>query len=707
MLPDNEGKATVGERHTRFFNLVADEVAIDSVLPSVSYVMPLPANYADSIYTASIIYPEFLTMGTMDVEAYKRVAGDAELPEMPAVEQTVVVDRRNASLLFSTTPLAFRDGEYKFLVSYMLKVESVAKKDVSANEDNAIANGQTSRSKAARAEGNAAQRYAEHSVLNSGRWAKIRVAQTGIHELTPEVVKQAGFSDINKVHIYGYGGALQPEKLSADYLISTDDLQEVETCVSNGRRLFYGKGPVSWKSNSTYTRTRNPYSDYGYYFITESDEAPAMVDAEAFLDDVYPSAEDYHTLYEVDNYAVYNGGRNLIEGAVIKPGDTRKLTITSKKESSGQITIVLASLVKSGQPTTVTCELNDSLLGKMTIAWSEYYKAKEATKTFNVKGFQTSNELKLTVSSGCETYVDYVATTTLKPRTMPDIATEVFPKAEYVYNITNQDHHADPQADMVIIIPTSQKTLAQAQRLADMHRTRDNMTVNIVPADELYNEFSSGTPDATAYKRYLKMLYDRSESLGTMPRHLLLFGDGVWDNRLLTANCRKLNADDMLLCFESENSYSEVSCFVADDFYTLMDDDEILGTEGSGTSYVSQRDVAVGRFPVTTAYEAKCIVDKCISYADGANSGKWQNTIVFMGDDGDTNRHMTDVNATAEELMVNYPGYNVKKIMWDSFTRVSTSTGNGYPDVTALIKAHQAEGALIMDYAGHGGPALL
>ena len=40
---------------------------------------------------------------------------------------------------------------------------------------------------------------------------------------------------------------------------------------------------------------------------------------------------------------------------------------------------------------------------------------------------------------------------------------------EYVYNITNQDHHADTAADMVIIIPTSQKLLAQAQRLQAYH----------------------------------------------------------------------------------------------------------------------------------------------------------------------------------------------------------------------------------------------
>lgn len=68
---------------------------------------------------------------------------------------------------------------------------------------------------------------------------------------------------------------------------------------------------------------------------------------------------------------------------------------------------------------------------------------------------------------------------------------------------------------MVIIIPTSQKLLTQAQRLAAFHEQHDSLRVNIVPADELYNEFSSGTPDANAYRRYMKMLYDHAQTEGS------------------------------------------------------------------------------------------------------------------------------------------------------------------------------------------------
>ena len=74
------------------------------------------------------------------------------------------------------------------------------------------------------------------------------------------------------------------------------------------------------------------------------------------------------------------------------------------------------------------------------------------------------------------------------------------------------------------------------------------MSVRIVPADELFNEFSSATPDATAYKRYLKMLYDRAVTADEAPRYLVLFGDGAWDNRMCSSNWRQYSPDDFLLC---------------------------------------------------------------------------------------------------------------------------------------------------------------
>ena len=84
----------------------------------------------------------------------------------------------------------------------------------------------------------------------------------------------------------------------------------------------------------------------------------------------------------------------------------------------------------------------------------------------------------------------------------------------------------------------------------------------------------SDAPDANAYRRYLKMLYDRAENKANQPKYLLLFGDCAWDNRMKTADWRTASVDDYLLCFESEDSFNEITCYVDDGFFTLLDDGE-------------------------------------------------------------------------------------------------------------------------------------
>ena len=227
--------------------------------------------------------------------------------------------------------------------------------------------------------------------------------------------------------------------------------------------------------------------------------------------------------------------------------------------------------------------------------------------------------------------------------------------------------------------------------------------MRIVPADELYNEFSSGTPDATAYRRYLKMFYDQAKSDADIPGYLLLFGDGAWDNRMKSADWSGYNPDDFLLCFESENSFSHVNCYVSDDFFCLLDDEETIQQKtGSSYSYLGKPDVAVGRYPARTAEEAEVLADKTLNYAANKYAGPWQNVICMMGDDGNGNTHMATADKVATLVEKNYAGYHIKKIYWDAYQRTSSSTGYSYPDVTQLIKQQMTSGALMMNYCGHG-----
>ena len=673
------GKAGAQE----FFNLTARQVRIDSLLPVFTWQRELGANYQDSVYTVSIAYPEFIDMREADIKRYQQISGGKPLPAMPEICQSVGVARKRGVLDASFVPLVYREGKYQKLVSFMLKVES--------------------RSMAARTRADAGQRYREHSVLREGSWAKIRVPESGIYQLTDALVKKAGFSDPKKVRIYGYGGALQPESLTEDYLRATDDLEEVPTCTVDDKRLFYAVGPVTWETKDTLMRTRNPYSDYGYYFLTDGEEEPLTVSEEAFTAACYPMNENYHALYEVDDYAWFHGGRNLFDKKLFTIGEPQTYTLPATGEK-GRLAVALTA----DGSYEAKVEVNDSLVGNISqvISLDSYTKAAEQVMKYTLDGIlKEENTIRITQTSGASIRLDFLSLQHDAPTPMPDLKTTAFPAPEYMYCITNQDHHAAEAADMIIIIPTTQKWVTQAERIKQLHEEQEGLRVRIVPADELYNEFSSGTPDATAYRRYMKMLYDRAETEADMPKYLLLFGDGAWDNRMRCAEWSGYDPDDYLLCYESENSFSAVNCFVSDDFFCLLDDGEqIQQRSGSSYTYQGKPDVAVGRFPVRTLEGATTLADKTIGYAHNDYAGAWQNTICMMGDDGNNNAHMRTADKVATMVETNYPGYQLKKIYWDAFTRVSSSTGYSYPDVTRLIKQQMASGALMMNYCGHGAP---
>lgn len=668
----------------RTYNLTAPQVRIDSVLPRVAFSFPLTGCYADSIYSVSIDYPEFIPMSSSDIARLQRITSD-DLPRLPRVGHQVSVNRKQGSLDVWLTPLVKRGRRYEKLVSFVLRIDAKPRNGKKASATRATTT---------------SSRYADHSVLSSGRWVKMRIAATDIYQLSPQQLRQAGFADPSRVSVFGYGGALQPEQLTADYLTATDDLHEVATTqLSDGRLLFHATGPVGWDGN--HQRIRNPYSDYGYYFLTERD-TPQRISTDEWFATVYPSIDDYHTLYETDDYAWYQGGRNLYDATRITASQPRSYTLRGAKDGDrGSLTVTLSA----DQATRVNVTVNGTTIGSVSIeARGSYDEMRTATATFPLNEVNTANTVTLTpVVASATVRLDYLSLyhATPQQRTLTDAAA-TFGVPEIMGAIDHQDLHGDGPADMVIIVPANRKWQAQAERLKTFHEQHDGLRVRIVAADMLYHEFSSGTPDANAYRRYLKMLYDRAENSNDLPRYLLLMGDGAWDNRMHTATWNGFRPDQMLLCYESDNSASHTDSYVSDDYFTLLDDGEGADLLGNDKS-----DVAVGRLPVRTEAEAQAMVDKIIRYAENRSADSWQNIICMMGDDGNGNQHMKDANDVATMAEQLQPDMLVKRIMWDAYPRTSTATSNTYPDVTRLIRQQMTSGALVMNYSGHGAATTL
>lgn len=288
--------------------------------------------------------------------------------------------------------------------------------------------------------------------------------------------------------------------------------------------------------------------------------------------------------------------------------------------------------------------------------------------------------------------------------------TRSFPTPETLGAIPTQNLHALPQTDMVILTPPA--FLAEAERLAAKHRTkRDSISVTIVTPEQVYNEFSSGTPEATAIRRFMKMFYDRRTSDADAPKYLLLFGDGSHDNRQLSTAWKAIDMTNFLLTYQTHFSLGGYwyddgenhETYVTDDYFGFLDDGE-----GARIGSCHLR-LGIGRFPVRTLSQARAAVNKVINYIDNPTFGAWKNNLCFIGDDGNSNdkytdSHMDDANSLALSVEQKHPEYITHKILFDVYKKNSSGGGGSgaYPDVVTAIRNLQREGTMLINYSGHG-----
>ncbi len=259
--------------------------------------------------------------------------------------------------------------------------------------------------------------------------------------------------------------------------------------------------------------------------------------------------------------------------------------------------------------------------------------------------------------------------------------------------VANQNLHALSNKDYIIV--SHPDFFLEANILANHHLQHDGLSNIVVTPQQIYNEFSSGAKDVTAIRDFVKMFYDKANNASEMPKYLLLFGDGSYDNKNILSS-----KNDFIPTYQSTNSTFETSSYVSDDFYGLLDD-------GEGIWTADAVDIGVGRIPVKSKEEAQIAVAKIINYAtnnfSGTSSfGNWRNVVCFIADDGDINTHISQANQQATMIDTTYKNYNIDKIYLDAYEQTTVPGGNRYPSVNDAIDKRVEQGALIINYTGHG-----
>jgi hypothetical protein len=259
--------------------------------------------------------------------------------------------------------------------------------------------------------------------------------------------------------------------------------------------------------------------------------------------------------------------------------------------------------------------------------------------------------------------------------------------------IPNQDLHGLPPSDFIIV--TTSSLLPQAQRLGQFHQTKNNLRYAVVTTDQVWNEFSSGIPDPSAIRDFVKMFYDRSKTNSSnQPKYLLLFGDASFDYKN-----RINNNTNLVPAYENNSSLEPLATYTSDDFFGFLDDNEDINS----TILINQLDIGIGRIPAKTAEEAKNYVDKVETYYSKESFGPWRNSQLFIADDEDFNLHLQDAEVLTTTSQATSPVFNITKTYLDAFKQESGAGGSRYPQANQMINNQVYNGTLIWDYSGHGG----
>ena len=631
--------------------------------------------------------------------------------------------------------------------------------------------------------------YATQSVLNTGTFVKVSVKESGVHSISYETLKSWGLKPEN-VAVLGYGGAVLTEDFTKHHW---DDVPAVAFYMHKGSDgvfnagdyiLFYAQGATAWQfGQNGWTHTQNPYSDKGYYFVTDQVHLQRLIETDT---EVYDSASqidvDWYTaicVHEKDSvnlidpkgksgggrefygeylntqyrnksfrFALHNVRTDLAASCVVDlaaysgevapvqvtyagVGKTAKMAAiqvahyhTKATKAKVQLSVYptstseqVVSLMYKGNQATAMAYLNYiemqvpcslTMVGnEMPIVNSTYVNQYQSMR-FRMQGASATTQI-WRITNGVDvvqmpTKSEGGTTTWVGPNASAEryLAVNVdangWKEPEMEGVISNQNLHALEGIDYVVICPEAFRE--PSIRLAKKHEQIDGLTWAVVTDEEVYNEFSSGTPDASAYRWLMKMLYDRANGDAVnQPKNLLLMGDGTFDNRKRFS----VSGDRVLLTYQAKlDTITEIMAYATDDYFGFMADNAGI-YEGEFNDVRAQMNIGVGRLPVKNLQEANEVVDKLCTYMDDKVLGKWKSQILFMADDGDHGLHVQTADGGAERLRKKNKDFIVNKIYLDAHTQEVSAAGESYPLAKNQFDNLISTGVLFMDYSGHGG----
>ncbi len=163
------------------------------------------------------------------------------------------------------------------------------------------------------------------------------------------------------------------------------------------------------------------------------------------------------------------------------------------------------------------------------------------------------------------------------------------------------------QGDVVVVV--ADQITAAAEPLETMYAGR-GLSVALVSASEVYNEFGQGLRDPGAIRSFFRYTQD---SWSEPPRSILLVGDGSYDPLMHITSYPTLIPACILLNSEYGTNY--------DDIY-------VIAHEGG-----LYPEAPISRIPASSENQLTAYLSKVMIYEFQEGTGEWENRIILVADD--------------------------------------------------------------------------
>ncbi len=211
-------------------------------------------------------------------------------------------------------------------------------------------------------------------------------------------------------------------------------------------------------------------------------------------------------------------------------------------------------------------------------------------------------------------------------------------------------------------------------------RSSQGLKTLVADINDIYNEFSDGLFNPFAIRKFLRYAYHNYQQ--PAPTYVLLVGDAHYDYKNATPSTYNIYPNFV----PTYHGWAPASGETAMDqrFVNVSGEDPLP-------------DMLIGRLSVQTPDALTVMIQKIIDYEENPKIGLWQGTLIQVADNEIDHPSDADFERSRDQLIqeVIPVGYNTREIY---LRKIKSPEDTRLSILSAINK-----GALVLEYAGHGG----